>query len=90
MARSHYIYLIRLKESDKLLAAFTVKHEADSWAVRHSGLPLDALQLSLMRDGLHVDKTEKVIPFTGQRVHPLGQPNSFYDRSQDSNPETMR
>ena len=84
------IYFVRRKKTQDLLAAFTVKHEADAWAVRHSGLPLDDLQLSQMRDGLHVDKTEEVIPFTGQREGDLGQPNSFYDRSQDSNPETMR
>lgn len=68
MARSKYIYLVRLKATDEVLASFTVKHEADRWAVRYSGHLLDDLQLSHIRDGLHDNKTEEVIPFTGQRI----------------------
>ena len=61
MARSQYIYLVRYKET--LLAAFTVKHEAVSWARFRSGHPLETLQLSSMRDGIYGDKTEKPIPW---------------------------
>lgn len=67
MARSQYIYLIRDQATLRLLGCFTVKHEADSWAVRHSGYLLDDLQLSRMLDGLHVNKAEELIPFTGQQ-----------------------
>lgn len=66
MARSHYIYFVRRLATQDLLAAFTVKHEANSWAVRYSGFAMSELQLSQMRDGLHGDKTEKVILFEGQ------------------------
>jgi len=56
MARAHYIYLVRLKASGRLLGAFTVKHEAHTWAELSEHL-LDALQLSSMRDGIN-EKTE--------------------------------
>ena len=58
MARSHYIYFVRMKACGTLLAAFTVKHEAHTWAKRESKQPLEHLQLSKMRDGIHGDKTE--------------------------------
>jgi len=58
MARSQYIYLIRLKVSGRLLAGFTVKGEARTWAERKSGRQLEAMQLLRMRDGVTGDKTE--------------------------------
>jgi hypothetical protein len=64
MARSAYIYLVRIKETDALLGCFTVKHEARTWADRWCGptYPLERLQLSSMRDGFD-DKKETVIPW---------------------------
>lgn len=64
MARSTYIYLIRRFEDNKLIGAFTVKHEAAEWAMRNGWGP-DNAYLSRMRDGCHcdVDKTELTIPW---------------------------
>jgi hypothetical protein len=61
MARAQYIYLVRYKQCGTLLGAFTVKHEAHTWAKDHAGHPLEALQLSSMRDGVYGDKTESNI-----------------------------
>ena len=60
MARSSYVYLVRDKQDGTLRGAFTVKHEAHTWAKR-TGPPLETLQLSSMRDGLYGDKTEHAI-----------------------------
>ena len=40
MPRSHYIYLVRYNACGTVLGAFTVKHEAQEWALRESGHPL--------------------------------------------------
>ena len=53
MARSAYIYLVRIKATGTLIGAFTVKHEARTWTDRWRGgvYLLDDLQLSRMPDG---------------------------------------
>jgi hypothetical protein len=63
MARSQYIYFVRIKATGDLLGAFTVKHEARTWAKNWCGpiYPLERLQLSSMRDGIGCDKTETPI-----------------------------
>lgn len=72
MARSVYIYLVRYKlklpgnktnACGTLLGAFTVKHEAVTWATFKSGHPLEHMSLSAMRDGAYADKTERIIPW---------------------------
>jgi hypothetical protein len=63
MARSHYIYLIRAKDSNTLLGGFTVKHEAHTWADRESKQPRSNLQLYRMQDGLNKTKTEEATPW---------------------------
>ena len=63
MARSSYIYLIRLKGCGDVVGAFTVKKEANTWAVEKSGYPLESMSLSSMRDGIHANKTEKPLPW---------------------------
>lgn len=70
MARSCYVYLVRIKETTALLGCFTVKHEANTWARKWCGelYPLDRLQLTSMRDGIHGDKTELIVPW--DRVGP--------------------
>ena len=67
MARAHYIYLIRHQlpghPSDReLLGAFTVKHEAITWAKRCPH-PLTHIRLSRMRDGTTSHKVEEIIPW---------------------------
>jgi hypothetical protein len=64
MPRSHYIYLVRYNACGTVLGAFTVKREAEEWALRESGHPLEHMQLSSMKDGVWADKTEKPIPWT--------------------------
>ena len=66
MARSTYIYLIRCKQSQDLLAAFTVKYQAHTWAFTKYGRDFrNNLNLSRMRDGGWSDgedhKVEKLI-----------------------------
>jgi len=63
MARSTYIYFVRMNATDQLLGAFTVKHEAVMWAVRVSKQPLEHMHLSAMRDGLYGNKSEKRVPW---------------------------
>jgi hypothetical protein len=63
MPRAHYIYLIRYNAFSTVLAAFTVKREAQEWALRKSGYPLEHLQLSSIKDGVWADKIEKPIPW---------------------------
>lgn len=53
MARSKYIYLVREKETGKLLSALTVKHEASKWVIK-AGWMFHEVYLSSMRDGLVV------------------------------------
>lgn len=60
MARSKYIYIVRYRKGQLFLGAFTVKHEAVTFAKRYDN-PLDELQLSRTEDGLYGDKTEKII-----------------------------
>ncbi len=67
MARSHYIYLIRWDEPGhpshkQLLAAFTVKHEANQWA-KMTPHPFERMKLKRMRDGMTYDKSETTIPW---------------------------
>jgi len=62
VARSKYIYFVR-KTTCELLAAFTVKHEANLWMLR-TGWPLEEATLSRMRDGVYEDKTETIIPWS--------------------------
>lgn len=51
MARSTYIYLVTPKtEGGCVVAAFTVKYEAQNWAEDHA-LGLDGLEMTRMRDG---------------------------------------
>jgi hypothetical protein len=52
-----------MNDSGQLLASFTVKYEAQQWAVKESKQPLEHLHLSRMRDGLYCDKTETRIPW---------------------------
>jgi hypothetical protein len=66
MARSPYIYLIRF--NGNVVSAHTVKHEAHTWA-KHYGCVLggkEQLQLTAMRDGAHVDKTEREVKWNWQ------------------------
>jgi hypothetical protein len=65
MARSAYIYFVRIKNDRSLLGCFTVKREARTWAKRWCGehYPLERLQLSSMHDGLNRDKKETAIPW---------------------------
>lgn len=64
MARSTYIYHVRKIKDGELLASFTVKHEAHTWAEKHSGFDREALKLSRSRDGLTTeDKSEVEIPW---------------------------
>ena len=59
MARSTYIYFVRKATLEReLLGAFTVKREANLWALRNH---LEHVNLSRMRDGVHGDKTETMI-----------------------------
>ena len=63
MARSKYIYLIRSAINPAtLLAAFTVKHEANTWLMR-SKYNQDTARLSRMPDGLYDRKDEEEIPW---------------------------
>lgn len=63
MPRSKYIYFVRKASPEhKLLGAFTVKHEANRWAFLNDWSPEHA-DLSRMRDGVHEDKTEDIIPW---------------------------
>lgn len=67
MARSAYIYLIRYKEHGapcdrQVLAGFTVKREAHTWA-KTCGHLIGRLQLTRMHDGINYDKTEQDIPW---------------------------
>lgn len=50
MARSTYIYLIFHVPTNDMLAAFTVKYEANDWAT-DSRWPITQLQLYRTRDG---------------------------------------
>ena len=84
MARSHYIYLIRNKACNTVLAAFTVKYEAQQWAVRKSGRPLKEMQLSSIRDGTCDDKTEKLIPWATTGPGTPGEPPSLATRNMES------
>ncbi len=62
MARSKYIYFIRpITNPATLLAAFTVKHEANIWLMR-SKYDQDTARLSRMPDGQD-RKDEKEIPW---------------------------
>ena len=67
MARSQYIYLIHTNASGTMLGAFTVKHEANSWADLESRQPLEHMRLTRMEDGIHGDKTETPVPWDIQR-----------------------
>lgn len=51
MARSQYIYLVT--QQDQIVAAFTVKHEMETWLSRKPGLHYKRFR---MRDGLYYDK----------------------------------
>lgn len=62
MARATYIYLIRAFEDGRLVAPFTVKHEAVEWAMRNGWGPHNA-DLFRVRDGVHGDKTEVEVPW---------------------------
>ncbi len=55
MARSRYIYLVKHKVHNIIVAAFTVKHEAHTWAQNCQYSP-DDLQLLRTQDGLHCCK----------------------------------
>lgn len=50
MARSKYIYLVELKGKQIVMAAFTVKREAQIWAER-SQAGIDAFGMTRMVDG---------------------------------------
>ena len=64
MPRSKYIYFVREATSEaKLLGTFTVKREANQWALLNGWGPENA-DLSRMRDGVDVDKTEVEIPWS--------------------------
>ena len=84
MPRSHYIYLVRHKACSTVLAAFTVKHEAQEWALRESGHPLEHLQLSSIKDGVWADKTEKPIPWETTGPDTSSEPPSRATRSMAS------
>ena len=85
MPRSHYIYLVRYNACGTVLGAFTVKHEAQEWALRESGHPLEHLQLSSIKDGVWADKSEKRIPWETSRPDTSsGRPNPG-TRSTESN-----
>lgn len=49
MARSSYIYLVKPKNQERVLAAFTVKYESQLWAER-SHCTLDSLERFRMDD----------------------------------------
>lgn len=51
MARADHIYLVVGKISKIILAAFTVKHEANNWADDCSEDGKDQLQLERVSDG---------------------------------------
>ena len=87
MPRSHYIYLVRYKGCNAVLAAFTVKHEAVEWALRESRHPLGHLQLSSIKDGVWADKTEKPIPWETTGPDTSSEPASRAARSTASNSE---
>lgn len=62
MARSEYIYLVYLDGGEnELLAAFTVKHEAHTWASTRCIWPKERLLLYRTRDGLGDDKGHEQI-----------------------------
>lgn len=68
MARSKYIYFIRSAINPAiLLAAFTVKHEANTWLMR-SEYDQDTARLSRMRDGIHERKDEEEIPWAENQL----------------------
>jgi hypothetical protein len=57
MARSQYIYLVYLEGGEnELLAAFTVKHEAHTWASTRCRWPKNRLELYRTCDGLGDEK----------------------------------
>lgn len=66
MARSTYIYLIRefgpTYNDNRLVAAFTVKHEAVTWAMRNGWGPENA-NLYRMHDGIYANKDEIEVPW---------------------------
>ena len=71
MPRSKYIYFVREANYPgsyhRLLGTFTVKHEANRWAVLNGWGPENA-NLSRMRDGVDVDKAEVEIPWSEESV----------------------
>lgn len=54
MARSTYIYIVCRRSTWAPVAAFTVKREANEWAVK-SDLPLVELRMLRTRDGGYQD-----------------------------------
>ena len=58
MARASYIYLVCPRGSNSVLAAFTVKYEAQDWAedwAERQGKDLGDLERFRVRDGGHIN-----------------------------------
>ena len=63
MARSKYIYLVELKGKQIVMAAFTVKREAQNWA-KTSQAGVDEYQLVRMVDGGDCDLLCERVPMS--------------------------
>lgn len=89
MARSSFIYLIKTVASARTIAAFTVKHEAHSWAAM-SGWDWSDIELLRMRDGGHNghgegEKFTTYVPWDVDRQRELEE---VYERSRKDHPKS--